>query len=368
MSFLLFQGSTRVAPVQQPAIAPPFDPSDQYGEVHTTPPPSWQPPAQPYFMLADFTGVTIPGDYMGNPTTDGEVRIVSGPYTGLTIPFLVGANSTPPTMIMTPMLPMYPAPVQDAFLTEYLQRGYQDFVMAPSGWNFDQNGYHPSPNDLVAWAGKLKNLGLRVILWNGDPNGPLDALSALWAARCVDFYIVGEEIDSKMPAEALPPLLDRCLAITGRMLPIGVHFTATQFVDASGNRIPNGGSYPIGFPRETFLAGGATGSWADYNGLVHLCNQIFNDESAGLQGSLQGYAMRRVNLGMEGGDGRPAMNSRVYAFETMATSQLYGRCTELYGKLRSLELNYCPPGLSGVQPIAGSGNGISEPDGWQIPT
>jgi hypothetical protein len=350
-SLLMLGGSRRPRPVQQPAIAPPWDQSDSYGQVHTTPPPEWQPPKgyDPKFLRGDFTGITLPGAYAFNgPGTD--CTMTDGPYKGLVIPWKIGANSTPAPMLMSGMLPLYPRAVQDAWLTESALRDYSHVMIAPDGWNLAENGYDMTPQKLVAWAEYVKSWGNYVLAWRGMPQIADPALQALYASGCVDFWLCGEEIDGKIPAEQLPPILDSALA-TAPGVPIGVHFTA---------------NYPDGFPRDTFLAGGASGSWADYNGRVHLCWQANQDDSAGKQGAMSFYARQRVQLGLVGGDGRPAPDSRVYLYEIMATNELYGRCSEGYGNLRTLEGLFAPAGLSGISMLGGFLNGGRYADGTPI--
>lgn len=346
--------SGRPAPVQQPAIAPPWDPSSPGGIVHTTPPPEWQPTTSPYFMLGDFNGVTIPGHYSFNgPGSD--CTMTDGPYKGLVIPWKVGANSTPPTMLMTPMLPLYPAAVQTAAFTEHALRGYKDFIVAAQVWNDAANGYTSTPATAAANCAAAKAWGFRPVLWNGStqpPNGD-PYFRACLSDGVVAFYVCGKEVgtggySSQQYAAVVQTAITDCQGA----IPIAAHLL----------------NYPDGFPQDTFFAGGSTGpSWADLDGALHLCYEANNADDAGTQGARLYYARERVTVGGVGGDGRPAPNCRVYTFETMATSQLEGQCDELTGKRRSLELNYCPQGgATGM--IHGSGNGISDADGTQIPT
>jgi hypothetical protein len=284
----------RPTPVQQSPL-PPFDTSDAFGDVHTVPPPELVIPSGPdlMFMRADFAGVRVGG----------------------TPPFLVGANSTPLDMLMTPMAPLYPKEWQDRILTAHAEHGYTHFVVASDGWNFAENGFSWTPQQFAEWCAYVQSWGFYVVYW-----GPAVAADPylLAALPHVDWYIAGEEVDSKLTKEQYDTVLDWLVANTS--LPIGAHFTA---------------NYPEGFPRDTMIT-----DWNKYDGRVHLMWQANQHDSAGKQAAMCYYARERVNLGRVGGNGQLAPNSRVYAFETMATAQLYGQADEPYGNLRSLELLY----------------------------
>ena len=312
---------------------PAFDPSDSGGVVHTTPPPELVIPPAPdnLFMRADFNGVNLnAARWGGNP------------------PMMQGANTTPITMLMSPMVILYPRKWQDAHLTESAERNYSHYIITGDGWNLTANGFNPTPAAIVTWASYVKSWGFKVVYWRSTPQLGDPILQALVSAGVVDWSIPGEEVDSKVTSEQYDAILNDTLAITANGIPVGAHFTA---------------NYPSGFPRDTFLT-----DWSPYDGKVHLCWQADNNDSAGTQGARLYYARQRVNLGLVG-DGQysnPAPNCRVYAYETMASSQLMGRCTEEYGNLRSLELLYTTRVDSRIRPMAGFGNGCRYPDGTPI--
>ncbi len=339
-AILIAAGSSIRRPRPIPhAPLPPFDQSDSGGDVHTTPPPEWQPPAgpDPLFMRGDFNGVTLDANRWG-----GHQKFVDA--------FLIGANTTPYEMIMTPMLIMYPRWLQDACLTEHAERGYTHFTITPDGWNFDANGFTMTADKLVAWARYVRSWGFYVVYWRSVPvEGDL-ILGALVDAHVIDLAVPGEEVDGKISAPGFGAVLDDTLHISGHGIPVLAHFTA---------------NYPEGFPRDTFFDGRSMKSFADYNGLVHLAWQADQNESAGTQAARCYYARQRVNLGAVGGDGREAPDSRVFAYETMASKQLVGQCTEEYGCLRSLELNFATRlnTQNAIRPMAGSNNGLRYPDG-----
>ncbi len=219
-----------------------------------------------------------------------------------------------------------------------------------------ESGFTATPANILAWCRYLRSWGFRVVFWQGDASLGLDPiLQTALDAGVVSFYIHGKEVDSFFTSEAYEISLQQMDQHMGGRLPIGVHFTASDMP-------PNGRGfgYPIGFPRDTFL-----NDWSPYNGRVHLMQQLCVDAPAGLQGASMAYARRWINLGEAGGvdgaRGPGAPDSRVIAFEIMSTAQLYGRCNEAYGCLRTWEL------LCGTRDdlrwLPVSGGGTRYPDG-----
>lgn len=341
-AYLLSRGATtqaRPAPIPH-APLPPWDPNDPHGgDVHTTQPPELIIPphfADPLFLRADFNGVTLDLARWGIPT----------PPAGQTLEGVLGGNSTPAAMLMTPMLVLYSRKVQDACLTEHAERGYDDFIISGDSWNLEANGLTLLPSTIVRWAQYVQSWGFRIVYWRGTPLLDDPILQALVDAHAITYSIPGEEVDGKVTSEQFDAVLQNTLGIVANGIPVGAHFTS---------------NYPSGFPRDTFLT-----NWADYDGTVHLCWQADQNDSAGTQAARLYYARQRVNLGLIGGNGQPAPNSRVIAFETMATNQLYGRCDEAYGNLRSLELLYATRDDNRILPMSGSGNGCRLPSGAPI--
>jgi hypothetical protein len=314
-------GTRRPAAVRQNPL-PPFDSSDGFGDVHTSFPPEFD--VSKLFYKADFNGVNISEARWGTP------------------PFLVGANSTPITMLMTTMLGLYPRKWQDACLTEHAERGYPDLVISDIPWNTVENGRNWSIHEANNWIDYIKSWGFNVVLWTayasvGDPY-----LKAL--ADKIKFHIIGTQVDGNKTAEEYAAILDDNLAMTPG-LPSGAHF------------FPN---YPVGFPSDTFIT-----NWDKYNGRLHLCWQANSDDSAGKQGAMLYYARQRVKLGLIGGNGNPAPDSEVIIHECMATNELYGECTEEGGCLKTYELLCCPQGVTNG-PVMGFGNGGRMPNGDAI--
>lgn len=341
-------GSQRPSPTPHAPIAPPFDPSDSSGDVHTTLPPEQVIPdhfADPTWLRADFNGVTLDLDRW-NPNAPQP------------LPFLRGANSTPLAMLMTPMLIAYPRYWQDACLTEHAERGYDDFIVEcdGDGWNLAANGVDTSPAAILAWVRYLRSWGFRPVLWRGNPpfGSPIDPMfDTLVQAGVLSFYIHGEEVDRKLSGPAYEASVQAVDAYLGGRIPFAAHFTA------DGDRHMG---YPIGAPRDDFLR-----NWSLYDGRLHLCEQLDVTASAGLQGASMYYARQHVNAGL--GDaalGPGAPHSRVIAFETMASAQFQGACTEGTGNLRDWELLCGTRTDPRVRPVSGFGNGARSPDGRPI--
>lgn len=321
-------GRVRPQPIRHKAIAPPWDPSDGGGTVHTSPPPELIIPQapDPLFFRGDFAGMTVSANRWGR------------------IPMMEGANSTPINMLMSPMLILYPRAIQDGYLTEAAERGYTHLTIAPDGWNLLENGMLPTPSQLLDWARYIKSWGFFVNYWTTEPTMDDDYLTLLYQSGAVDTHVVGTEVDRKVTAEQYEAILDHKLQVVPG-LPLLAHFTA---------------NYPSGFPRDTFLT-----DWSKYDGKVHLAWQADQDDSAGTQGARLYYARQRVNQGLigDGTFGPGAPHSRVVAYETMATNQLFGEATEEDGCRRSLELLYTTRLDSVILPVSGSNNGIRQANG-----
>lgn len=352
-------GGSRPAPQRQAAIAPPFDQTDGQGNlVHTTLPPEKTIPdhfTDPLFMRADFNGVTLPGSYV----KDGDGwTITDGRWTGLHIPFLNGANSTPPTMIMTPQLWRYPLAVQIAVFTEHAERAYDDFIFDVEGWG----GPAMTIDQAQTWVAVIQSWGFRPVLWRGNPNwtDPVDDMLQALMAAGITFYVHGEEADSKTNAENYEIGLQKLCDFIQRRIPIAAHFTAEPGPDQGGR----GMGYPLGFPRDTFIL-----DWSRYDGQVHLALQLNVNSSAGLQGVGHWYARRRLMGVGDGARGSGAPNSRVITFETKAFAQLMGQCDENTACRFNWE-NGCgtrddtrSPGGDLIPPVGGFGNGNRYPNG-----
>lgn len=354
-------GGSWPQPIQLAPIAPPFDasPAPSGNLVHTNlPPEQIIPPhfSDPAWLRADFNGLTLDGDWSGSVAAGGWT-CTSGRWQGLFLPFLNGANSTPPNMLMTPMLIQYPPDVQKAFMTQYCEHGYDDFIFDCAGWN----GPNWSIDQMQSWTSFLKAWGRRPVFWRGTPNwgAPLDDMfNAL--APLISAYVHGKEADSFTPAETYEQGVQVLVGQTP--LPIFAHFTAEPSAPEG-----RGMGYPLGFPRDTFIL-----DWSKYDGRLHLALQLNVSSDAGLQGAGTWYARRRVMGVGDGAQGQGAPNSYVCNFETMATAQLYGKCNESYGCLRDWEClcgtrdgTTSPAGLL-IPPPRGFGNGNRYPNGMPI--
>lgn len=318
--------------------------------MHTTPPPELIVPTKydVLFPRGDFNGVTLDGAYSPTDTAsiiaNGGCTIISGRWNGLFIPLINGANTTPPTMIMTPMLSVYwmmgCTKLVDAVLTCHAERNYSDMIT--SGTTPWENATISIQN-AIAFGKLVKSWGFYNVIWQGDPTYTADWGPLVDADLC-NRAIIGEEVDRKVTSEQYDAILRSLRSGPLNGIPSCAHFTS---------------NYPVGFPRDTFLT-----NWADFNGWLHLAWQADQNQTAGTQGAMLYYARQRVNLGTVGGDGRPAPGSFVILHELMASKQLIGQCTEEYGCLRSLENLYCPADNPAIAMVHGGGNGMGRyPDG-----
>lgn len=371
-SYLLGGGASgRWNPKPQLAL-PPFDSDDEGGQVHTTLPSeftaSWKPTASLMQMRADFNGVVV---------DMARWKLTPADFEGV-----VGQNTTPINQLMSPMLPAFKPRVIDAYVQEYLER-YTHFVYAPSPWEQHRVGVNWTPQQMVTWARQLRSFGIPyLVLWNGDPVTDDPFLLAGLEAGVVDMYVNGKEVDGKMRSEDYLALTRNVMSRVSRV-PVLAHFTAT---------------YPIHAPRDTFFDGANGGDWAEFDGRLHLAQQVNQDDTAGAQSALNYFARKWVNLGV-GPDGQRvgpgAPSSHIYLFEVEASAQLYGYCgigrrapegvtmpdyldhyggnianpdsfglcQEAYGCLRSWE-GLCATRLDpAILPVGGYGNGCRRPDG-----
>lgn len=345
---------------------PPFDTTDQYGnQVHTTIPPEQSVDRTKARMLADFTGVTIPGEWdIHDPDPkeqerkireNGGVTLTTGPYKGLFIPWRTGQNTSPPTMLMTPMLALYPADVQAVFFAEYVRRRrYRHIIIAEEGWNLAENGFAFTAESFKAWCRTLRAQGLGVVWWRGDWRHGVDAFFRdIIDSGLLDWYGHGKEVDTASTSAEYEASLDAVDNYIAGRIPIGVHFTAPNTPETPERNL----CYPIGMPRADYLK-----NWARWNGRVHLWAQFNVDAPAGLQAVGLWYARLRVNCGQgDGAEGPGAPDSIIVLFETMSTAQLEGRCTEEYGNLRNFELFCATRDQVCARPAEGVGGGIRYP-------
>ena len=356
---------------------PPFDPPDGENQIHITLPPeqvippAFGPGEDPLWMRMNFGNMVIPGDYKwdgsgqnGLPSTG--ITMTSGPYKGLYVPFLVGANSTPPNAMMSGMTHLYPREVQDAILTEHAKANMRHFLVPGDvqEWNQVENGYIATAAKLVAWYDHLHDWGFRVVGWRGDPRDERIPIEALLGS--IDWYIHGKEVDSIMTSEDYEASLRVIDAKVKGKIPIGVHFTA--------GAPPRSECYPLGFPRDTFL-----NNWSPYDGRVHLMLQMDPDDTAAHMSAMAYYARVHVNCGGgDGGSGPGAPHSRVVFFESRQTAELYGRCgvqwlsrynndlaitQNAYARLTSWENICATRNDPRVLPMSGFGDDCSYPNG-----
>lgn len=324
----------RPAPVQQPAL-PPFEASDPGGIVHTMLP--FVPPPNPTkdFHRGDAWGVTLP-----------------------TAPELVkGANTTPPTMVMSYLLPRYGATDRDAHLTGHAQRSYSHFHL--DQWTWQDAGL--SASQAVALMQYVQSWGFFTSFWGlGTSYGVnfgswadaapylqpiLDALIASGPATCEKTQLViGGELNScTSPAGLLNIVLSLAPQCEDAGIDLWLHFTSNYV------SWPVPGQSPQEFWRSMRTLGVKGLKW-----------QGDPADPAGTMGAHLWDARSEM------AQADPSL--LVCAFEYLGESQLFGAADEGHGRLRGLELCCCPTGAPtpNAPPVAGYGGGGSMPDGTPL--
>ncbi len=368
LSYLLLggTGSRRPPAVQQPAIAPPFDPNDPGGLVHTVLPPEQTIPTAPSrtWMNGDAWGVELPEDP----------------------PWVPGCNTTPLRMIMSYLLPWYSLPQYggtkqvDKNLTAHCKRGYWTHLLSKG--NSDEAGLSLSQFlDLIAY---VQSWGFFTPIWPFSLGNPRNANWAETAPFIEPFLhalvdrglaekssiVLGGELNNwNRPG---PDGLDDIIAHTAAIcrpadLDLWLHF---------GRNYPG---WPIGgfqyAPRpDLHDEVEAWWAWLHSLGVKGICVQLDQDDTAGAQGGrMWGIRYRLAHASPE---------LRCVAFETCATNQMYygdhmkpigmpggGHVyDERYGKLRSWQLVCGTRGWEATDApaVSGSNNGLSYPDGTPI--
>jgi hypothetical protein len=332
-------GNNRPTPLPHAAIAPPFDPSDQYGEVHTVLPPEQIIPINYNidWWRGDFNGVMLP----------------------FAPPYVPGANTTPPNMVMSFFAPYYTSPYMqnsywlDMLLTAHAQRNYSHFHLdKPTAYAAGMND-----NQLADLVQYIQSWGFYVSMWlMGTTQGAhdwnsgaqqliepfLNTIVSRGAATCENFIpVLGEEMNSYTGAgdDGINGIIDNSCAITNpNGMPTYLHFTQNY------PAWPNDGQNDVDW-------------WNSFGSkLKGLLAQLQSTASAGLQGSKM-WDMR-THVGDQ---------HLVVGFEIMASEQLYSRCTEEYGNLRSWEI-ICGTRVPGTNypAVSGFGNGCRYPWGGYI--
>lgn len=305
----------------------PFDPDDDPNNlVHTFPPPELVFPSAPSkrFFRGDIAGVTTP----------------------LAPPFVDGANTTPPNMWMSYLLPKYRGlkmPDGTDCIEYYLNfyanvRGYTHLHL--DRWQWDRAGY--SIPDIIDLMKKIISYGLFISYWatgTGDnrsvgwDGGVKDLiapiLEAIIAAGIQDKVIVfvGEELNSGcVPGDApngIDGIINGTCALANPVdIPVYLHFTSN--VPAW----PASGIFPDWIAQ-------FTGNKPGYGKIKGIGWQANQNDAAGHMGAHM-YDTRRYYAAAGG------LDMDVIVFETLATNNLYGKASEIDNVRRGWELNCCP--------------------------
>lgn len=342
---LLASGSSRPSgrrppPARQLSLVPPldFDPNVPEGDVHTVLPPEQVIPS---YYDRDWWR----GDAWG-------VMLDEAP------PYVDGANTTPPEMVMSYFLPGY---VQfgskwvDKILTAHAKRNYSHFHF--DQYTFEQFGLSDAQAaDLMAYT---QSWGFFTSYWAKRPSQALDGgnftttrhLYVPFLRTLLDrglakggklLYVVGEELNSGYrpgPNGLDDVIANMCDLLNPLDVPVWLHFTS---------------NYPA-FPVDTDF----TGWWRPWVGRVKgLLWQADPYASAGLMGAKLWDARKYI--------GAASVALKVVAFELRGTAQLYGRCTEEQGCLTAWEMICCTRDQTPYPAVAGAGNGPRYPDGMYL--
>jgi len=365
-------GGGKCPPTLQKSL-PPFDPSDDWGLVHTTQPPDLILPTSRTrdFMLFDLGGVMLP----------------SAP------PFVDGANTTPPEMTMSFLLPKYQQPWIDNILCAHATRSYPCFLLGRR--QADDAGMSDAQFcDLIEY---VQSWGFYVLVWlsssrdnrsggwntiGGRINQFLDVLLAR-SQHTLDniaSLLPGQELNNGCPpgpGGADDIIANVCARVNPTGIPVDLHFTA------------NYPGYPVNVPPDQADAemvhwiaqwkGRVRGLFAQMDAYNPVCkiggvDRPYGDPScynaqhgAGLQPlSSAGYMGAKLwdirRFWARAGYNTPS----IYSSELINDAQLYGKCSEEYGCLRGLEMLYCTSDGS-CPPLMGTG-GCRLPDGRPLLT
>lgn len=342
---ILTSASPRPQPIKQLPL-PPFEASDSQGDVHTTPPTDLVIPVGP---ARDF----FRGDIVG-------VMLKEAP------PFVDGANTTPPEMVMSFLLPKY---VQfgtkwvDAILTAHAERDYTHFHFD----RFQADAAGLSDKQFVDLIKYVQTWGFFTSCWLTSSS---DDRSRGWSSvgpRVTTFLdemlarpdpqkfiaLVGEELNNGCPPgpggadDIINAVCVRCNPVD---VPVWLHFTANYpawpeqaLVDQSGGNVDEA----------------CRRWWRRFPSMLKgLCWQGDQNHSAGLMGAKMWDARRII------GAADPSLLT--VAFELLASNQFMGRASEEQGCLRGLEMLWCPNGTTGLPEVSGFGNGCRMPEGSAI--
>ena len=122
-----------------------------------------------YILLRHQIGFQPVGDRLR--TDFNGITLNMSKWPGLTIPFLIGANSTPTKYVNESDVNSLSARgSRNAYLTEAAWRNYNYIVIAPDGWNLELNGFNPTTNALVDFAQYIKLMGFQEDFFCGEVN------------------------------------------------------------------------------------------------------------------------------------------------------------------------------------------------------
>lgn len=307
----------------------PGEAGDDFGDVYIDPPPEFyaQAGARPQAAHVDlirgdaFTYVTpfAPADI--NPACDTAWLVSIGQNTNF-------GNR----MWYTPLLPLYPGDVQDAFLADYAK--YNTHVML-------QGSLDQALVRVTCQKARAAGLYAFVFDWTAATFSSL--------ADCIDGAIIGLEVDKmgsgRIAAGELDALIaDTCAVCVPKGIRVWLHFTSSGGPSHVQHwAFPSGGmSYTNWWEQNDRLgvAGLMYESFMDYNGDM---------DSAGKMGAMMFYARQGLHF---------SSNCLICACEIMSAPPFMGLVDGPFAWRRSAEMVCCPNGgIDNMAGVAGSFNG-----------
>lgn len=312
----------------------PVEAGDEFGNVSSTFPPEFLsiPGAEPQAANVDL----IRGDAYTYTTPFAPSDI--NPLCDTAWLQSIGQNTNfGNRMWYTPLLPLYPSDVQDAFLADYSK--YNTHLMLQGSL----------PIGLVrATCVKAKQYGLYVFVFDWVSQTFLNLLEV------IDGAIIGLEVD-KIGSDRIADgeldgvIAETCAACVPKGVRVWLHFTSSGGPNHVQHwAFPSGGmSYTDWWAQNDRL--GVTGL------MYQAWDNTFEEDSAGKMGAMMFYARQGLHF---------SSNCLVCACEIMSVPPFYGEEDGPFAYRRSTEMVCCSNGgIPNMVGVAGSFNGPRKWDG-----
>lgn len=312
-------GSTR-----EPLL--PGETGDEFGQVYIAPPPEFylQPGAAPQSANVNlirgdaFTYVTPFAPEEVNPIcTTGWLESI-------------GQNTNfGNKMWYTPLLPLYPGDVQDAFLADYAK--YNTHLMIQGSLN---------QSEVRVTCLKARQNGLYAFIFDWEAQTFIDL------SDCIDGAIIGLEVD-KIGSDRIANgdldriISDTCSACVPRGIKVWIHFTSS-----GGPAHVQHWAFPV--PGMSYTDWWAQNDHLGVTGLMYEAwENTVEEDSAGKMGAMMFYARQGLAF---------SSNCLLCACEIMSVPPFYGEVDGPFSWRRAAEM-VCCPALPGMKGVAGSFNG-----------